>query len=144
MAEVYITGLIFFYTWIVGVVILLLVIATAFLGYVLPWGQISFWGANVITNLFFTIPYIGNELVIWMWGGFAVDNAIFIRFFSLHFLLSFVIAGIRIVHLLFLHQTGRNNPLGINRNFDKISFHPYFSSKDLFGVFIIICFFLEY
>ena len=144
LAEVYITGLIFFYTWIVGVVILLLVIATAFLGYVLPWGQISFWGATVITNLFSAIPYIGNELVIWMWGGFAVDNATLTRFFSLHFLLPFVIAGIRAVHLLFLHQTGRNNPLGINRNFDKISFHPYFSSKDLFGVFIIICFFLEY
>ena len=140
----------FFYTWMVGVVILLLVIATAFLGYVLPWGQISFWGATVITNLFSAIPYIGNELVIWIWGGFAVDNATLTRFFSLHFLLPFVIAGIRAVHLLFLHQTGRNNPLGINRNFDKISFHPYFSSKDLFGFFIIIilliviCFFFPW
>ena len=110
-----------------GVVILLLVIATAFLGYVLPWCQMSFWGATVITNLFSAIPYIGNDLVIWIWGGFAVDNATLTRFFSLHFLLPFVIAGIRGVHLLFLHQTGRNNPLGINRNFDKISFHPYFS-----------------
>jgi len=144
-------GLIFFYTWIVGVVILLLVIATAFLGYVLPWGQISFWGATVITNLFSAIPYIGNELVIWMWEGFAVDNVTLTRFFSLHFLFLFVIAGIRAVHLLFLHQTGRNNPLGINRNFDKIFFHSYFSSKDLFEFFIIIniinnnlFFFLEY
>ena len=140
----------FVHTWIIGVVILLLVIATAFLGYVLPWGQISFWGATVITNLFSAIPYIGNELVMWMWGGFAVDNATLTRFFSLHFLLPFVIAGIRGVHLLFLHQTGRNNPLGINRNFDKISFHPYFSSKDLFGFFIIIilliiiCFFFPW
>merc|ERR1711974_216889 len=104
---------------------------------------------TVITNLFSAIPYIGNELVIWIWGGFAVDNATLTRFFSLHFLLPFIIAGIRGVHLLFLHQTGRNNPLGINRNFDKISFHPYFSSKDLFGFFIIIilliiiCFFFS-
>ena len=140
----------FIHTWIVGVVILLLVIATAFLGYVLPWGQISFWGATVITNLFSAIPYIGGDLVIWIWGGFAVDNATLTRFFSLHFLLPFIIAGIRIVHLLFLHQTGRNNPLGINRNFDKILFHPYFSSKDLFGFVIIltllmtICFFFPW
>ena len=123
----------FIHTWIIGVVILLAVIATAFLGYVLPWGQISFWGATVITNLFSAIPYIGGDLVQWIWGGFAVDNATLTRFFSLHFLLPFVVAGLRIVHLLFLHQTGRNNPLGINRNFDKILFHPYFSSKDLFG-----------
>ena len=140
----------FIHTWIVGVVILLLVIATAFLGYVLPWGQISFWGATVITNLFSAIPYIGGDLVIWIWGGFAVDNATLTRFFSLHFLLPFIIAGIRIVHLLFLHQTGRNNPLGINRNFDKILFHPYFSSKDLFGfvimltLLITICFFFPW
>ena len=133
----------FTHTWLVGVVILLAVIATAFLGYVLPWGQISFWGATVITNLFSAIPYIGGDLVQWIWGGFAVDNATLTRFFSLHFLLPFVIAGIRIVHLLFLHQTGRNNPLGINRNFDKISFHPYFSTKDVFG-FIIMLIVLSY
>jgi len=132
----------FIHTWIVGVIILLMVMATAFLGYVLPWGQISFWGATVITNLFSAIPYIGGDLVQWIWGGFAVDNATLTRFFSLHFLLPFVIIGLRIVHLLFLHQTGRNNPLGINRNFDKISFHPYFSSKDLFGFFTIILFLL--
>jgi len=111
------------------------------LGYVLPWGQISFWGATVITNLFSAIPYIGNDLVIWIWGGFSVDNATLTRFFfSLHFLLPFIISGIRIIHLLFLHKTGRNNPLGLNRNFDKISFHPYFSVKDIFGFFIIIFF----
>merc|ERR1719445_108145 len=104
-------------------------------------------GATVITNLFSAIPYIGGDLVQWIWGGFAVDNATLTRFFSLHFLLPFVIAGMRIIHLLFLHQTGRNNPLGLNRNFDKILFHPYFSSKDIFGfivilrILIIICFF---
>lgn len=125
-------------TWIVGVIILLAVIATAFLGYVLPWGQISFWGATVITNLFSAIPYIGDDLVKWIWGGFAVDNPTLVRFFSLHFVLPFVVASLRIVHLLFLHQTGSNNPLGMNRNFDKISFHPYFSLKDIFGIILII------
>jgi len=133
----------FMYTWIIGVIILLAVIATAFLGYVLPWGQISFWGATVITNLFSAMPFIGRDLVQWIWGGFAVDNATLTRFFSLHFLLPFVVAGIRIVHLLFLHQTGRNNPLGIRSNFDKVSFHPYFSLKDIFG-FIIILSLLSY
>ena len=125
-------------TWLIGVVILLLVIATAFLGYVLPWGQISFWGATVITNLFSAVPYLGERLVQWIWGGFAVDNSTLVRFFSLHFILPFIILGIRGVHLLFLHQTGSRNPLGLNRNFDKISFHPYFSWKDLFGGFILI------
>jgi len=124
--------------WIVGVVILLIVIATAFLGYVLPWGQISFWGATVITNLFSAAPYIGTELVQWIWGGFSIDNATLLRFFSLHFILPFAILGIVGVHLLFLHQTGRNNPLGINSNFDKILFHPYYSIKDLFGVIVLL------
>jgi len=133
----------FTHTWLVGVIILLATMATAFLGYVLPWGQISFWGATVITNLFSAIPYIGGDLVQWMWGGFAVDNATLTRFFSLHFLLPFVIGGIRMVHLLFLHQTGRNNPLGLNRNFDKVAFHPYFTTKDLFG-FILMLIFLSY
>jgi len=133
----------FTHTWLVGVIILLATMATAFLGYVLPWGQISFWGATVITNLFSAIPYIGGDLVQWMWGGFAVDNATLTRFFSLHFLLPFVIGGIRMVHLLFLHQTGRNNPLGLNRNFDKVAFHPYFTTKDLFG-FILMLMFLSY
>jgi len=130
-------------TWRVGVIILLLTIATAFLGYVLPWGQISFWGATVITNLFSAIPYIGDELVRWIWGGFAVDNPTLTRFFSLHFLLPFVVARIRIVHLLFLHQTGRRNPLGIKRDFDKIKFHPYFTLKDLVGgvIFFLFLFF---
>jgi len=122
--------------WIVGVTILLLVIATAFLGYVLPWGQISFWGATVITNLFSAIPYLGTDIVYWLWGGFAVDNATLTRFFALHFLLPFIIRGLSIVHLLFLHTTGSRNPLGVNRNLDKTPFHPYFSYKDLIGIVI--------
>lgn len=120
-------------TWTIGVLILFLVIATAFLGYVLPWGQISFWGATVITNLVSAIPYIGNIIVQWLWGGFAVDNATLTRFFALHFLLPFIVAAIIIIHLLFLHQTGSNNPLGTNRNIDKSPFHPYFSLKDSVG-----------
>lgn len=125
-------------TWRVGVVILLLVIAAAFLGYVLPWGQISFWGATVITNLFSAIPYLGGDIVTWLWGGFAVDNATLTRFFALHFLIPFVVAGASAVHLLFLHQTGSNNPLGVTRNLDKVPFHPYFRFKDLFGFVIIL------
>jgi len=128
----------FIYTWSVGVVILFLTIATAFIGYVLPWGQISFWGATVITNLLSAIPYVGNEVVQWVWGGFAVDNATLTRFFALHFLIPFVITAMVIVHLLFLHQTGSNNPLGLNKNTDKIPFHPYFTVKDILGFTIII------
>ena len=124
--------------WVIGVLILLMVIATAFLGYVLPWGQISFWGATVITNLFSAIPYLGTEIVYWLWGGFAVDNATLTRFFALHFLVPFIIRGLSIVHLLFLHVTGSRNPLGVNRNFDKTPFHPYFSIKDLVGVLIFL------
>lgn len=123
----------FIHTWSVGVAILFLTIATAFLGYVLPWGQISFWGATVITNLLSAIPYVGKEVVQWVWGGFAVDNPTLTRFFALHFLLPFVIAAIVLIHLLFLHQTGSNNPLGLNKNTDKIPFHPYFTVKDIFG-----------
>jgi len=128
----------FMHTWIVGVIILFAVIAAAFLGYVLPWGQMSFWGATVITNLFSAIPYLGEDLVKWIWGGFAVDNPTLTRFFSLHFLIPFVVAALRGVHLLFLHQTGRGNPLGVRRNFDKLRFHPYFTTKDLFGFFVIL------
>lgn len=125
-------------TWIVGVTILLLVMATAFLGYVLPWGQISFWGATVITNLLSAIPYLGITIVQWIWGGFAVDNATLTRFFTLHFLIPFIVSAIVIIHLLILHQTGSNNPIGTNRNIDKISFHPYFTSKDIVGFILII------
>lgn len=125
-------------TWTIGVIILFIVIATAFLGYVLPWGQISFWGATVITNLLSAIPYLGSDIVQWLWGGFAVDNATLTRFFTFHFMLPFIVTALVIIHLLFLHQTGSNNPLGTNRNIDKIPFHPYFSIKDLVRVIIII------
>nr|QKY63817.1 cytochrome b [Triatoma dimidiata] len=123
-----------FMTWAVGVIILFITMGAAFLGYVLPWGQMSLWGATVITNLMSAIPYLGNDLVKWLWGGFSVDNATLTRFFALHFLLPFIIAAMVMIHLLFLHQTGSSNPLGLNSNFDKIPFHPYFSIKDLMGV----------
>lgn len=136
--SIYYNSFIMLHTWLIGVTILLLSIATAFLGYVLPWGQISLWGASVITNLLSTIPYIGNSLVQWLWGGFAVDTPTLTRFFSLHFILPFIIITIVIIHILFLHQTGSNNPLGVNRNLIKIIFHPYFTLKDLLGIIIII------
>nr|YP_010327114.1 cytochrome b [Abrostola triplasia]UNP54376.1 cytochrome b [Abrostola triplasia] len=129
------------YTWLVGVIILFLLMATAFMGYVLPWGQMSFWGATVITNLLSAIPYLGTMLVNWIWGGFAVDNATLTRFYTFHFLLPFIILMMTMIHLLFLHQTGSNNPLGLNSNLDKIPFHPFFTYKDLFG-FIILLFLL--
>lgn len=125
-------------TWLVGVLLLFLVIGTAFIGYVLPWGQMSFWGATVITNLLSAIPYLGTDLVQWIWGGFAVDNATLTRFFTFHFLLPFIVLAIVIIHLLFLHQTGSNNPLGLNRRIDKIPFHPYFTFKDIVGFIIIL------
>nr|YP_010309819.1 cytochrome b [Oenas fusicornis]UMR54936.1 cytochrome b [Oenas fusicornis] len=119
------------HTWLIGVMILFLVMATAFLGYVLPWGQMSFWGATVITNLLSAIPYLGTSIVQWIWGGFAVDNATLTRFFSFHFLFPFIVTALVMIHLLFLHQTGSNNPLGTNSNIDKIPFHPYFTFKDI-------------
>jgi len=124
--------------WCSGVVIFLAMMATAFMGYVLPWGQMSFWGATVITNLFSAIPYIGSSIVEWLWGGFSVDNATLNRFFSLHYLLPFVIAGITLLHLTLLHQEGSNNPLGINSSVDFISFYPYFYVKDLFAFLIFL------
>nr|AAK71827.1 cytochrome b [Barbus caninus]AAK71828.1 cytochrome b [Barbus caninus] len=125
-------------TWNIGVVLLLLVMATAFVGYVLPWGQMSFWGATVITNLFSAVPYMGDMLVQWIWGGFSVDNATLTRFFTFHFLLPFIIAAATILHLLFLHETGSNNPIGLNSDADKISFHPYFTYKDLLGFVVML------
>nr|QUL77802.1 cytochrome b [Sarcocheilichthys sinensis] len=125
-------------TWNIGVVLLLLVMMTAFVGYVLPWGQMSFWGATVITNLLSAVPYMGDTLVQWIWGGFSVDNATLTRFFAFHFLLPFIIAAATIIHLLFLHETGSNNPAGLNSNADKISFHPYFSYKDLLGFVLML------
>nr|YP_010692903.1 cytochrome b [Anastrepha distincta]WCB97993.1 cytochrome b [Anastrepha distincta] len=125
-------------TWLVGVLILFLVMATAFMGYVLPWGQMSFWGATVITNLLSAIPYLGIDLVQWIWGGFAVDNATLTRFFTFHFILPFIVLAMTLIHLLFLHQTGSNNPIGLNSNIDKIPFHPYFTYKDIVGFIIMI------
>jgi ubiquinol-cytochrome c reductase cytochrome b subunit len=127
--------------WCSGVVIFLLMMATAFMGYVLPWGQMSFWGATVITNLFSAIPIAGPSIVEWLWGGFCVDNATLNRFFSLHFLLPFAIAGLVIVHIALLHKDGSNNPLGIDSSSDKISFYPYFYVKDLFSLMIFVVFF---
>nr|UFQ31748.1 cytochrome b [Hypomecis punctinalis] len=129
------------YTWMVGVMILFLLMATAFMGYVLPWGQMSFWGATVITNLLSAIPYLGTMLVNWIWGGFAVDNATLTRFYTFHFLLPFILLMMTMIHLLFLHQTGSNNPLGLNSNLDKIPFHPFFTYKDLIG-FVTLMFIL--
>nr|YP_009346145.1 cytochrome b [Hoplias intermedius]ANW84121.1 cytochrome b [Hoplias intermedius] len=125
-------------TWNIGVVLLLLVMMTAFVGYVLPWGQMSFWGATVITNLLSAIPYMGDMLVQWIWGGFSVDNATLTRFFTFHFLLPFAIVAATALHALFLHETGSNNPTGLNSDADKISFHPYFSYKDLLGFVILL------
>lgn len=133
-------------TWIRGTIILLILIATAFLGYVLPWGQISFWGATVITNLVSAIPLFGEEIVKWLWGGFSVGNATLNRFFSLHFLIPIVIAALVLIHILSLHDNGSSNPLGIQNNKEKITFHPYFSWKDtlapsiILTLFIIMCF----
>jgi ubiquinol-cytochrome c reductase cytochrome b subunit len=119
--------------WASGVLIFVLMMATAFIGYVLPWGQMSVWGATVLTNLFSAIPVVGESIVQWLWGGFSVDNATLNRFFSLHYLLPFAIAGLALVHLVLLHQNGSTNPLGIESNVDKISFYPYFYVKDLLG-----------
>nr|YP_009400178.1 cytochrome b [Poecilia latipinna]AND76486.1 cytochrome b [Poecilia latipinna] len=125
-------------TWNIGVILLLLVMMTAFVGYVLPWGQMSFWGATVITNLLSAVPYVGDTLVQWIWGGFSVDNATLTRFFAFHFLLPFIVAAATLVHLIFLHETGSNNPIGLNSDADKISFHPYFSYKDLLGFILLL------
>nr|YP_009648863.1 cytochrome b [Notospermus geniculatus]QCZ36413.1 cytochrome b [Notospermus geniculatus] len=134
---------IFVHTWNVGVVLLLLVMVTAFVGYVLPWAQMSFWAATVITNILSAIPYVGRMLVEWIWGGFAVDSATLTRFFSFHFLFPFIIAAFSVLHILFLHETGSGNPLGLNSDSEKVSFHSYYSFKDLFGfVFVLFLFFM--
>lgn len=135
---IYYNSYLYIPTWSVGVIILFLVIGTAFIGYVLPWGQISFWGATVITNLLSAIPYLGTDLVQWLWGGFAVDNATLTRFFTFHFIFPFIVLALTLIHLLFLHQTGSNNPTGLNSNSDKIPFHPYFTYKDIVGFLILL------
>ncbi len=127
--------------WILGVIIFLLMMATAFMGYVLPWGQMSFWGATVITNLFSAIPLVGESITTWLWGGFAIDNPTLNRFFSLHYLLPFMIAGVVILHIWALHVSGQNNPTGIDikSKDDTVPFTPHATIKDSFG---IICFFI--
>uniref|UniRef100_Q9GBZ5 Cytochrome b n=2 Tax=Ochotona TaxID=9977 RepID=CYB_OCHRO len=125
-------------TWNIGILLLFAVMATAFMGYVLPWGQMSFWGATVITNLLSAIPYIGTDLVQWIWGGFSVDKATLTRFFAFHFILPFIITALVMVHLLFLHETGSNNPTGIISDADKIPFHPYYTIKDALGFLLMI------
>ena len=129
--------------WWLGLIILLLMMATAFMGYVLPWGQMSFWGATVITNLFSAVPIVGTAVVEWLWGGFAVDNALLNRFFALHYLFPFLIVGVVILHIVALHTHGSNNPLGIDRKGpqDSIPFHPYYTIKDLFGLSFVLTIF---
>ena len=126
------------HTWFSGIAILFILIATAFLGYVLPWGQMSFWGATVITNLISAIPYVGQSAVYWLWGGFSVGNSTLTRFFTFHFILPLLVVVFVIGHLLSLHETGSRNPLGLNSNLDKIPFHPYFSVKDILGWVLIL------
>jgi ubiquinol-cytochrome c reductase cytochrome b subunit len=130
--------------WCSGVVIFILMMATAFMGYVLPWGQMSFWGATVITNLFSAIPFVGKDIVDWLWGGFAVDNPTLNRFFSLHFTFPFVIAGAVLIHLILLHEVGSNNPLGLTLKTENIPFYPYFYTKDLFGLMILLLIFFTF
>ncbi|OUU61746.1 MAG: cytochrome b [Alphaproteobacteria bacterium TMED62] len=130
--------------WWLGILILLLMMATAFMGYVLPWGQMSFWGATVITNLFSAIPFIGESITQWLWGGYSVDNPTLSRFYTLHFLLPFLIVGVVILHIVALHTHGSNNPLGIDKKGpqDTIPFHPFYTIKDLFGLsFVLTIFF---
>lgn len=128
--------------WVVGVTILLCMIITAFMGYVLPWGQMSFWGATVITNLFSAIPFFGSEIVSWLWGGFAIDNATLTRFYSLHYFMPFIISALVGIHLLLLHQSGSNNPLGVSFSSEGgITMYPYYIIKDLYGVILFLIFF---
>jgi ubiquinol-cytochrome c reductase cytochrome b/c1 subunit len=126
--------------WILGVIIFLLMMATAFMGYVLPWGQMSFWGATVITNLFSAIPVVGESITTWLWGGFAIDNPTLNRFYALHYLLPFIIVAVVALHVIALHVHGSNNPLGIDPRGpqDTVPFHPYYTMKDGFGVMIFL------
>ena len=130
--------------WCSGVVIFILMMGTAFMGYVLPWGQMSFWGATVITSLVSAIPVVGQPITSWLWGGFTIGNATLNRFFSLHFLLPFCIAGLTLLHLALLHKDGSNNPLGVDTAVDKIPFYPYFFIKDLFAFFVLLFHFVYY
>jgi ubiquinol-cytochrome c reductase cytochrome b subunit len=119
-------------TWIVGVVIFILLIVTAFTGYVLPWGQMSFWAATVVTNLFSAVPFYGQDIVHWLWGGYSVSSFTLTRFFSIHFVLPFIILGLVILHIVFLHINGGNNRFNVYMKFDKVRFFPYYFAKDLY------------
>nr|ADM64759.1 cytochrome b [Aotus azarai infulatus]QXI73076.1 cytochrome b [Aotus azarai infulatus]QXI73077.1 cytochrome b [Aotus azarai infulatus] len=134
----YYGSFLFLKTWNIGIILLLTTMATAFMGYVLPWGQMSFWGATVITNLLSAIPYIGSDLVQWIWGGFSVDKATLTRFFTFHFILPFIIAALATIHLLFLHETGSSNPSGMMSDPDKVTFHPYYTAKDILGLIFLL------
>nr|BCW91769.1 cytochrome b [Ixodes pavlovskyi] len=138
---IYYSSFFFFKTWMTGIIMIFILMATAFLGYVLPWGQMSFWGATVITNLFSAIPYIGSMLTYWIWGGFSVDNNTLTRFFSLHFILPFILLLMVMIHIMMIHEKGSSNPLGLNLNIDKIPFHPYFTVKDILGCMMTLFFF---
>lgn len=124
--------------WFSGITIFLIMMLTAFIGYVLPWGQMSFWGATVITNFLSAIPYIGNDIVQWVWGGFSVSNATLNRFFSLHYLFPFILAGLIVIHLVLLHNSESNSPVGLNPNSDKIPFNIYYIIKDIYGILLIM------
>lgn len=130
--------------WCSGVLIFFLIMAVAFTGYVLPWGQMSFWGATVISNMVTAIPFAGNSIVQWLWGNFCVSNPTLNRFFSIHFVLPFIIAGFTIIHLTFLHKVSSNNPIGSDTAIDDISFFPYFFLKDIFALFCFLVFFSSF
>nr|AHX97844.1 cytochrome b [Afrocampsis griseosetosus] len=124
-------------TWIVGVMIFIVMMGTAFMGYVLPWGQMSFWGATVITNLLSALPYIGELLVEWLWGGYSVGGPTLNRFYTFHFLMPFILLMLVVIHLMYLHKSGSNNPIGLDSNYYKVNFHNYFTLKDLLGFLIL-------
>lgn len=125
-------------TWNIRIVLLFTTMATAFIGYILPWGQISFWGATIITNFLSAIPYIGTNLVVWIWEGFSVDKATLTQSFAFHFIVSFIILALVEVHLLPLNETESNNPSGMISDSDKIPFHPYYTIKDILGLLFLI------
>nr|UNO53831.1 cytochrome b [Haemaphysalis flava] len=138
---IYYSSFHFMKVWISGLFIILVLMATAFLGYILPWGQMSFWGATVITNLISAIPYFGQMITFWIWGGFSVDNNTLIRFFSLHFILPFILTFLVMIHIMLIHEKGSSNPLGNTLNIDKIPFHSYFSIKDILGILLVLTIF---
>ncbi|YP_009159629.1 cytochrome b (mitochondrion) [Amblyomma americanum] len=135
---IYYSSFYFYKVWLSGLFIVFILMATAFLGYILPWGQMSFWGATVITNLISAIPYFGQSMTFWIWGGFSVDNNTLIRFFSLHFILPFLLLSMSITHIILIHEKGSSNPLGVSMNIDKIPFHPYFTIKDILGILFVV------